>query len=195
MKILFHICCSNCTLYPVQLLRSEGHDLTGFWYNPNIHPFEEYALRLDSLKKLSGEWLIDMFYDDEYRPDEYFEYISKASRHALPPFPDRCKYCYQLRLEKTAAKAHEDGFDAFSTSLLISPYQDNEQIIRTGKQLADTYNVMFYEKDFRPYFKETLALAKELGLYRQKYCGCFFSKQERDQAIRTKEISRGRVKK
>jgi predicted adenine nucleotide alpha hydrolase (AANH) superfamily ATPase len=188
MNILFHICCSNCTLYPVQLLRSEGHDLKGFWYNPNIHPFEEYKLRLDSLKKLSDAWLIDIFYDEEYKPDEFFSLFTAES---VPPPPERCRACYLLRLEKTAARAHDDGFEAFSTSLLISPYQDFDQIADTGKKLADKYNVMFYEKDFRSYFKETMTYAKELGLYRQKYCGCLFSKQERDQAVRAKEISRG----
>ncbi len=192
MKILFHICCSNCALYPVQVLRSEGHDLKGFWYNPNIHPFEEYTLRLDSLKKLSGEWLINIFYSDEYRPEEFFEYLAQASPSDIPlSFPERCKYCYQLRLERTAAKAHEEGFEAFSTSLLISPYQDFDQIAHTGKKMADKYGVRFYEKDFRPYFKETMTYAKEMGLYRQKYCGCLFSKQERDQEVRAKEISRG----
>jgi predicted adenine nucleotide alpha hydrolase (AANH) superfamily ATPase len=188
MKILFHICCGNCSLFPVQLLRSEGHELTGFWYNPNIHPFEEYTLRLESLKKLSGQWLIDMFYTDDYKPDEFFGMFSRES--VLSP-PERCRECYLLRLERTAAKAHEDGFDAFSTTLLISPYQDFEQIVRIGKQLADKYDVVFYEKDFRPYFKETMAFAKEMGLYRQKYCGCLFSKQEREQAIKAKELSRG----
>jgi hypothetical protein len=106
--------------------------------------------------------------------------------------PERCKACYALRLEKAAAKAHEAGFDAFSTTLLISPYQDFEQITATGRGLADKYDILFYEKDFRPYFRDALTLAKELRLYRQKYCGCLFSKEERDQAIKAKECLRGK---
>ncbi|MBI5739923.1 MAG: epoxyqueuosine reductase QueH [Nitrospirae bacterium] len=211
MKILFHICCGNCALFPVKLSRSGGHDFTGFWYNPNIHPFEEYMLRLDSLKKLADEWRIDMFYTDEYKPEEFFESIKspltpllQRGEPDIPPltkggeggffttFPERCKMCYRLRLEKTAAKARDEGFESFSTTLLISPYQDFEQIIATGKGLADKYNVRFYEKDFRPWFNEALDLSRELRLYRQKYCGCLFSEQEREQAIRAKELSRGK---
>ncbi|RJQ56626.1 MAG: hypothetical protein C4526_01325 [Nitrospiraceae bacterium] len=189
MKILFHICCGNCALYPVKLLRAEGHEFKGFWYNPNIHPLEEYTSRLDSLKKLSDDWRIDMFYVDEYNPEEFF---SMFSAETLPQPPERCKSCYLLRLERTAVKAREAGFEAFSTTLLISPYQDFEQITDTGRKLAGKYNVRFYDKDFRPFFKEALTLSKELGLYRQKYCGCVFSRQEREQAIKAKEFSRGK---
>ncbi|MBI5408031.1 MAG: epoxyqueuosine reductase QueH [Nitrospirae bacterium] len=219
MKILFHICCSNCALYPVKLSREEGHDFAGFWYNPNIHPQEEYQSRLDSLKRLSDMWRVEVIYNADYKPEEYFEVIKSpnfplqcfaatgaqplfqrgghtplspldrgeipplprgGNGGVIPPSPERCKSCYLLRLEKTAERAHEEGFDAFSTTLLISPYQDFEQIINTGRRLADKYNVDFYLKDFRQHFREALKLAKELGLYRQKYCGCIFSKQERE---------------
>jgi predicted adenine nucleotide alpha hydrolase (AANH) superfamily ATPase len=192
MKILLHICCSNCSLYPVKLLRTEKHEFTGFWFNPNIHPSEEYHLRLDSLKKLADQWKFDVAYIKEYTPEDYFRMFNIADAEAMkafgsnglndftiPPFPERCKSCYQLRLEKTARHAREQGFDAFSTTLLISPYQDFDQIIATGRALADTYNVHFHAKDYRPYFRDAEALSKELGLYRQKYCGCIFSKQER----------------
>jgi len=203
MKILFHICCSNCTLYPVKILRAEGHDFTGFWYNPNIQPYDEYQSRLTSLKTLSDKWHIDIFYDEQYRPDEFFDMFrpdgpgglnSLNSSNRIPPPPERCGYCYMLRLEKAAAKAHAEGFEAFSTTLLISPYQDFEQINVTGKKLADKYNLHFYMKDFRPYFREAMSFAKELGLYRQKYCGCLFSKQERENAVRAKELSKANKK-
>ncbi len=205
MKILLHICCSNCALYPYKILKSEGHVLTGFWYNPNIHPHEEYNSRLDSLKRLEleGEWRIDVVYTNEYKPEGYFEYLNKNIKSPLPPlfqrgefniptlakgaedgfFPsstERCKFCYQLRLEKTAETARKEGFDAFSTTLLISPYQDFGQIVSTGKELADRYNILFHLKDYRPHFRDAMSLSKELGLYRQKYCGCIFSKIERD---------------
>jgi predicted adenine nucleotide alpha hydrolase (AANH) superfamily ATPase len=217
MKILLHICCSNCSLYPVKLLRSEKHEFTGFWFNPNIHPSEEYHLRLDSLKKLADEWKFDMTYREGYTPEDYFKmfdlFIKKSDNchpelvsgshgitdhynkeipkpvqndiqsldqlDSFPPFPERCKSCYQLRLEKTARQAQKEGFDAFSTTLLISPYQDFDQIISTGRALADIYNVRFHGEDYRPYFRDAETLSKEMGLYRQKYCGCFFSKEER----------------
>jgi predicted adenine nucleotide alpha hydrolase (AANH) superfamily ATPase len=187
MKILLHICCSNCALYPFKIFKSEGHDFTGFWFNPNIHPLEEYSSRLESLKRLSNDWRINMHYIEEFKPEKFFtmfniEDIDKAigSRGLVtPPSPERCKSCYKLRLEKTAEQAQKEGFDAFSTTLLISPYQDFEQLTITGNALAEKYNVEFHLKDFRPHFREAMNLSKELGLYRQKYCGCIFSREER----------------
>ena len=188
MKILLHICCSNCALYPVKIIQSEEHDFTGFWFNPNIHPFEEYDSRLSSLKRLSNKWKFDVIYMEEYSPEEYFRMFNSSYLHVSPldkggfrgvP-PDRCKSCYRLRLEKTAEQAQQQGFDAFSTTLLISPYQDFEQISTTGKELAEKYNLLFHLKDYRPHFRDAMTLSKELGLYRQKYCGCIFSREERN---------------
>jgi predicted adenine nucleotide alpha hydrolase (AANH) superfamily ATPase len=187
MKILLHICCSNCALYPVKLFRSEGHSLTGFWFNPNIHPLEEYECRLDSFKQLSKEWKMDVVFREEHKPEAFFKMFGLNSLNGLnslkglkiPPFPERCKSCYKLRLEETAIEASKEGFDAFTTTLLISPYQSFEEIEKAGKALAERHNVEFRPWDFRPYFREAMALSKELGLYRQKYCGCIFSKNER----------------
>jgi len=194
MNILLHICCSNCAISPVRILRSEKHDIAGFWFNPNIHPYEEYNFRLDSLKRLAVDWKFEVRYTEDYSPEEYFQMYNLPDTILLnagsngsngsngfnsPPFPERCKSCYQLRLEKTAQYAQKVGFDAFSTTLLISPYQDFEQIVSAGKALADTYNVEFHLKDYRPHFREAMTFAKERGLYRQKYCGCVFSRKER----------------
>jgi len=180
MKILLHMCCSNCSLYPVRLLRSEKHSIAGFWFNPNIHPLDEYNLRLDSLKRLAGEWKFEVRYTEHYSPEEYFQMFNILKTGSnVPLSPERCKSCYQLRLEKTAQHAKKEGFDAFSTTLLISPYQDFEQIVSAGNELADKYNIQFHLRDYRPYFREAMALSKEMGLYRQKYCGCIFSREER----------------
>ena len=175
MKILLHICCSNCALYPVKILKSEGHDFHGFWFNPNIHPVEEYSLRLDSLMKLKKDWDLNISSIEEYEPDKYFNLFEITN----PPYPERCKSCYRLRLEKTAGHAQRNGFDAFTTTLLISPYQDFDGIKLIGEELADKYNIAFYLNDFRPYFRDAMALSRELGLYQQKYCGCIFSKEEK----------------
>jgi predicted adenine nucleotide alpha hydrolase (AANH) superfamily ATPase len=188
MKILLHMCCSNCAVYPARILRNEGNSLTGFWFNPNIHPVRENALRLNSLKVLADRWHIDMLYDTDYRPETFFEIFNmtlKDAEHAVlndsfPGYPERCRSCYRLRLEKTADAARKQGFDAFSTTLLISPYQNFEWISECGNEISEKYDVLFYQRDFRPYFRESLAAAKELGLYRQKYCGCVFSKEERE---------------
>ncbi len=198
MKILLHICCSNCTLYAFKILKSEGHDFSGFWFNPNIYPYEEYILRLDSLKKLSDLWHINMFYIEAYKPENFFKmfksphpHFTKWGQGGIPPSPERCRSCYLLRLKKTAAYAQQQGFDAFSTTLLISPYQDFEQIVSTGKELAEKYHILFYLKDFRPYFRDSMTLSKELGLYRQKYCGCIFSREERYRKKNQKQWDRG----
>ena len=194
MKILLHVCCSNCAVYPFQLLRSEKQDFTGLWFNPNIHPFEEYELRLESLKQLSKDWNVPVEFIEEYGPEEYFNLFGLNETGALlndddgeiaralesvPSFPERCRSCYALRLEKTAEEARKSGFHAFSTTLLISPYQDFDQIIIIGEALSEKYNREFYNQDFRPYFRDAMNSAKEMGLYRQKYCGCIFSKRER----------------
>jgi predicted adenine nucleotide alpha hydrolase (AANH) superfamily ATPase len=187
MKILLHICCANCAAYPAMTLRNEGHVLSGFWFNPNIQPFGEYSLRLNSLKKFADTLHVDLLCQEDYRPETFFKIFDSAWKGSenevlhdtFPGFPERCRSCYRLRLEKTAREAAKNGYDAFSTTLLISPYQNIEWISQTGNECADRYNVMFYQRDFRPYFRESLARAKDLGMYRQNYCGCVFSREER----------------
>ncbi len=213
MNILLHICCANCAIYPVKTLQEEGHNLTGFWFNPNIHPYQEYELRLNSVKDLAGRWRIGMIYTSEYEPAEFFRMFNATVTHiprdtdssndyetlipppppllkgdeegfllkSFPQHPERCKSCYRLRLEKTAEQAQKKGFDAFSTTLLISPFQDFEQLVIIGEELAGKYNVPFYLRDFRQYFCKAMTYAKEFGLYRQKYCGCIYSRKERYQ--------------
>lgn len=187
MKILLHICCSNCAIYPFKLLKEEGHDFTGFWFNPNIHPLEEYSSRLDSLKILANKENIDVIYNEAYTPKDYFSLLDMDSDGSsvpedidTPPFPERCRSCYRLRLERTAVYAKDHGFEAFSTTLFISPYQDFQGIIEKGNMLAEKYGLTFHLKDYRPYFRDAMAEAKDLELYRQKYCGCIFSKNERE---------------
>lgn len=207
MKLLLHICCGNCAVHPVSTLRSRGESIAGFWFNPNIHPLEEHTLRRDSLKRLSDEWKFDVLYY-EYRPDDYFGMLNltdfrdwnnwnsctgwNSSNGPIPSAPERCSTCYLLRLEKTAQEARAQGFDAFSTTLLISPYQDFSRIVTTGEMLAGRYNIMFYQEDFRPHFREAMAKARGLGLYRQKYCGCIFSKKEKDQRVKLAKAQRGK---
>jgi predicted adenine nucleotide alpha hydrolase (AANH) superfamily ATPase len=166
---------------------------------------QEYRSRLDSLKSLSGQWKIDILYHEDYSPEEYFKLFDITNYSVLtaetnkvntltlpdsaPHFRERCKSCYLLRLEKTAAKAKELGYDAFSTTLFISPYQDVDQIAATGRELAEKNNVLFYVKDFRPYFRDSINLARDIGLYRQKYCGCIFSRKERKKRNKPKNGS------
>jgi predicted adenine nucleotide alpha hydrolase (AANH) superfamily ATPase len=148
--------------------------------------------RFESVRDLSARWRFDLLGDEEYSPGEYFRMfninesggspgnVHDFDGHQTPEKPDRCRRCYELRLEKTAREASVRGFEAFSTTLLISPYQDFNQILTTGREVAGRYNLIFFQRDFRPYFRDAGKLAREIGLYRQKYCGCIFSSEERD---------------
>ncbi len=170
-----HICCANCALYPFKALEARGFNLKGLWFNPNIHPEEEYALRLSALRQLKGLWRLDIEYIDRYGLGDYLKALEGHDGV-------RCEVCYRIRLEETASRAKEVGFDAFSTTLLVSPYQKHDLIVETGKGLEEKYGVAFYYEDFRPGYREGVKLSKELGLYRQRYCGCIYSKQEREKS-------------
>ncbi len=172
MNILLHICCSNCALYPVSDLRSRGEKITGFWFNPNIHPLVEYQNRLNSVRRLEALWGLDMLYEDFYGLIPFVRAVAGKENQ-------RCQTCYFMRLEETARQAKDHGFEAFSTSLLISPYQNQDLLRKTGDFLAEQYNVEFLFRDFREGFRETQQRGSQMGLYRQRYCGCIYSEAER----------------
>lgn len=178
MKLLLHICCGPCALYPIKELLSKKNDsVTGFYYNPNIHPPSEYKRRRDAL--VSANSGIEIIYPP-YKMEEYFTRIfSNVVANGCSPLQDRCPACWKLRLEKTADFAKKNGFDAFTTTLLISPYQDHEKIKKIGERLAGEKGIKFYYQDFRLGFKDSQEEAKKDDLYRQKYCGCVFSELER----------------
>jgi predicted adenine nucleotide alpha hydrolase (AANH) superfamily ATPase len=172
MKLLMHICCANCCLYPLQTFASRGDTVSGYWFNPNIHPYTEYRERLNTLKALHEAWGLDIHYEDRYGLKDFVRNIAGHEE-------ERCGYCYAVRLEDTAAKARAWGMDAFTTSLLVSPYQKFDSIIAVGSAMAEKYNIEFLSEDFRPGYHKGVALSKNLGLYRQKYCGCVYSEMER----------------
>ncbi len=172
MRLLLHTCCAPCSVYCTEELQKENIDITSYWYNPNIHPFIEYSSRLNCLIEFNKLKKIPLIIENNYGLDEF-------CRNVINKLDNRCGYCYLLRLEKTALYAKENGFDAFSTTLLISPYQDHELLKRTGEMLEKKYNIKFYYKDFRSGFRYGQDRAKELGLYIQKYCGCIFSEEDR----------------
>jgi len=173
MEILVHSCCSNCAIYPFEFLKDKGFKITLYWYNPNIHPYTEYMMRLDSLKKLEKMWNLSVIYDDDYR--EFYKFIRMVSGKEK----ERCLICYKMRLEKTANKAKEIGIENFTTTLLVSPYQKFDKIIEIGKEVGETLGLNFYGEDFRKGFSKAMQLAKVLELYRQRYCGCIYSEAER----------------
>lgn len=182
MKLLIHICCGPCAIYPLRKLLegklapealNQGVDVWGFFYNPNIHPYTEYRKRLEAVKTLAERMDIKVIYRDEYNLEEFLK------NSVSLPGSTRCKYCYSSRLEATALTAKENGFDGFSSSLLYSRYQNHEVIKGIGLMLADRYGIPFYYEDFRLGWKEGIKWSKEMNLYRQQYCGCIFSEKER----------------
>ena len=171
MRILVHICCAPCFTYPHKRMEEEGHEVTGFFYNPNIHPYQEYKSRKVALEKYVERKAARVIYKDDYDIENYLRGALDAK--------DRCRFCYTLRLAETAKTAVLLGFDAFSTTLLISPYQKHEMLAEVGKKAADENHIEFYYEDFREGYGESREIAKALELYMQKYCGCIFSEKER----------------
>lgn len=179
-KILLHSCCGPCSIHPLDVLRQKGFEVYGLFYNPNIHPYTEFKQRRDQLEKYAQEQQWKVIFDDEYRLDEYLqEVVHRESK--------RCQMCYNMRLKKAAQMAKKGNFDAFSTTLLVSPFQKHELIKEIGENLALQYGVPFYYEDFRTGFKEATIKSKELEMYRQQYCGCIYS--ERDRYYRPKKTS------
>ena len=184
MKLLLHICCGPCALYPIKKLLGDKFDkITGFFYNPNIHPPSEYKRRKDALIQAVGNGCDRSLPDvivPQYKMDEYFKAVFSFVGEGLKPSPtERCQLCWGLRLSETASFAKANGFDAFTTTLLISPYQDHEKVKKIGEDIASKNGVQFYYQDFRPGFRDGQEQAKKEDLYRQKYCGCVFSELER----------------
>ncbi|PLY00173.1 MAG: hypothetical protein C0623_07865 [Desulfuromonas sp.] len=172
MNILFHICCANCAIFPVRVLRERNHNLTGYFYNNNIHPYREFKRRLDTVKEYAGKMELDVIYNEDYMLREFLENVAKDPEK-------RCDYCYRSRLEQTAKLASENNFDGFSTSLLYSRYQQHERIREFGESLADKYELQFHYEDFRTGWQEGINASKKMELYRQQYCGCIYSEMDR----------------
>ena len=172
MKLLLHICCAPCSVACIKQLRGEGVEPVGFWYNPNIHPFTEYRARRNCLTEYAKSIALELVTEDEYG-------LRPFVRAVCGDIDRRCGYCYACRMEETARYAAEHGFDAFTTTLTISPYQNLEQIFAAGQKAGELHGVSFLPRDFRPVFREGQTEARELGLYMQKYCGCIFSEEER----------------
>lgn len=173
MKILLHICCAPCSVACIDYLRENGIEPHGLWYNPNIHPFTEYKQRKNTLKDYAKSIEMALSVEGDYGLRQF---ISESESTV---FGIRCKYCYDVRMDYTAKFASEHGFEAFTTTLLISPYQNHEMLIESAQRAAEKYNVKFEYFDFRLLFKQGQEKARELDLYMQKYCGCIFSEEER----------------
>lgn len=172
MKLLLHTCCGPCLLYPIGELCTRGYDVTGYFYNPNIHPYKEFRRRLDSLADLAQSERFKLIIERDYDLDIYLKSVVHNEKQ-------RCSICYDLRLQRTVKYAVDNGFDCFSTTLLYSRYQKHELIEDMGKALSQQYGISFIYSDFREGWQLGIDMAIEKDLYRQPYCGCIYSEQER----------------
>jgi len=171
MKLLMHICCGPCTTYPLSVIREEGIEPVGVFFNPNIHPIDEFKRRRENVEKLAQIKGLKVNYFDDFRQPDWENFKGEEGQ--------RCTMCYTVRLEQAAKLAASEGYDAFTTTLLVSPYQKHELIKELGEKFAAQYGIKFFYRDFRPGFRQGQKEAKDLGLYRQKYCGCIISLGQR----------------
>jgi len=172
MKVLLHICCANCAIYPLSVLRDAHHGVTGYFFNHNIHPYQEYRKRLDSVRDYTASVDLPLVCIDHYGLEDFLAQVAQDPA-------GRCTYCYQSRLQRTAEYAAQHDFDAFTSSLLYSRYQNHGLIRQCGEELAKLYNINFLYQDFRSGWQEGIQASKALGLYRQQYCGCIYSEKDR----------------
>ena len=172
MKVLMHLCCGPCTIYPVKVLQREGAEVMGFFYKNNIHPYTECLRRQEALEKYAAEINLRVIYQEGYDLEGFIQNI--VHREA-----DRCRHCYHDRLRTTALVAKRGKFDYFSSTLLYSKFQKHELIRSIGESIAKSVGVPFLYQDFREGWQEGVETSKELQMYRQQYCGCIYSEKER----------------
>lgn len=180
MRLLLHACCAPCANRPIESLCQEGMAVTGFWFNPNIHPYTEYQARKSTLEAYAKEIGMKLIIGGTYD-------LRPWIRHVADNIEGRCAYCYQVRMEETARYAAENGYEGFTTSLLISPYQKHDAIRAIAQSMGEKYGVPFVYRDFRPLFRSGQEFAREHGMYMQKYCGCIFSEEDRYMAAKRKK--------
>lgn len=173
-KLLLHSCCGPCSSYVIEYL-SKFFDITVYYYNPNIHPKEEYLRRLETqrqlVEKLGGAVLVEGEYDET----RYFDAVKGYEENAEGG--ERCNRCIEERLIQTAQKAKEGDFEFFATTLTVSPHKNAQSINGMGYALSEKIGIKWLPSDFKKKegYKRSIELSAEYGLYRQDYCGCVYS--------------------
>lgn len=192
-RLLLHSCCAPCSSYCMEYLR-DYFDLTVFYYNPNITLTAEYEKRvaeekrlIEAYNRMPGKRSIQMK-EGTYDPERFYEMAKGLER--CPEGGERCFRCYELRLRETARVAAEEGYELFTTTLTISPLKNAAKLNEIGERLAKEYGVAFLNSDFkkRGGYQRSIELSKEYALYRQDYCGCVYSKAERDARVKTETL-------
>ena len=187
-KLLLHSCCGPCSTYCIQTL-SEYFSVTVYYFNPNIYPPKEYACRAAEQKRFIEQFPVKhpvSFVEGPFEPKEFYDYIRGYEKE--PEGGERCFLCYRLRLEKTAEYAKQNQFDYFTTTLSISPLKNAAKLNEIGGELAVKYDILYLFSDFKKKegYKKSTEISREYGMYRQYYCGCVFSKEQRDREIAQK---------
>ena len=171
-KLLLHICCAPCSIYPIRVLNEENIAVMGFFYRHNIHPFTECQKREETLKAYSETINLRVIYQKNYELERFLQSVVFREK-------DRCRFCYHDRLYAAAKVAKKGKFDAFSSTLLYSKLQNHKRIRDIGEAIGKQEGIPFYYKDFREGWKEGIETSKKLNMYRQQYCGCIYSEKER----------------
>jgi hypothetical protein len=180
MKILIHVCCGPCAVHPFDFLQRQGHEVSGWFHNPNIHPYKEFRRRIEALEDFARQKHFHVEIDRSYGLRDFLRrVVFHEDRN------ERCGLCYDLRLLPTARRAAGHSFDAFTSTLLYSKYQNHALLQSKGAVLAAQFGISFYYHDFREGWQQGIDESLAMGLYRQPYCGCIYSEQERyDKACR-----------
>lgn len=171
MRILLHICCAPCATAVLKNLREDGYEVTGFFYNPSIHPWKEFKRRLDALKEWAPSVDLSVIYHEEYPLEDNIRMLLGSE--------NRCFSCFADRMKKTAEFASEAGIGLFTSTLSVSPYQNHEFLKEAGRIASDFQGVQYMYRDFRSSYKQSVQLSRDAGMYRQPYCGCVFSERDR----------------
>lgn len=180
MKILLHMCCGPCSCYPVKKLRAAGHELTGYFFNPNIHPYREFKHRLETAQEFAEKVDMPIVVDKNYILQTFLQRALTAQKREETLYEKpRCRMCYSWRLHQAALYAKENGFDAFTSTLFVSTYQLHDMMKNIAQKIAKAVDIPFFYDDFRIGWAEGVEICKSMDLYRQPYCGCIFSEEER----------------
>ena len=172
-NLLLHACCAPCLTYVLEYF-STDYNISVFFYNPNIHPEDEYKKRLEGVRQfcfVKGTELFVPAYDSQH----WFEYVKGLE--GQPEGGERCSRCFELRLRRTSEFAKQMGFDIITTTLTVSPHKNAELINLLGNDISGKHGIKFFEADFKKKdgYKKSCELSRRYGLYRQNYCGCLYS--------------------
>lgn len=171
-RILLHVCCGPCAIYPLQRLRELGFTVTGYFCNHNIHPYKEYQRRLETAQQFAADEKLELVVGGSYSLDEFLKNVADDS-------DNRCEYCYSSRMKATVKYAHENGFRSYTTSLLVSPYQKHDLIVDRAIAAAKCSDTEFFYEDFRSGWRASIEKCHARGYFRQAYCGCIYSERDR----------------